>query len=614
MLKPDERAHLLELLRPPCGCELDFAVGTTFSLDLISALMLPLSFAFFDWEQADGELVADPLALLEALRRYGDRFTVFCQSGQIRLPSKYPPLVTFLEPCIYDVKAPDAEGVFHPKAWALRFIAEDSTVRYRVLCLSRNLTFARCWDTVVALDGDLVDRTNAIAANHPLADFIAALPGLATRALAPKRRQGIAKIADELRRVRFTWPEGFEENQCRFWVSGLDGRRCDPFGPRRDKTLIISPFLTNSVVRDFQEQSSETHLVSRQECLLELPQETMERCKSVWLLAPEVVEESDEDGAATGGEEALDGLHAKLFVIDRGWDASVFSGSFNATVHAFEHNVEFMVELAGKKSHFGVDQFLRQVRGETTFADLLHSYDVTARSVPGDPAARQLDELLFASKRALVAASPRLGVTPAGEADLFDLHLELARSPRWPVPTVTVRAWPITQHGERAQALDGKSVCFSRLSIAGLTPLIAFAVSAQIWDKGGETVFVMNLPLEGAPEDRQDRVLRSLIENRDQLLRYILFLLASGDEAAASSGDLRKPPGCGQGGAGREPPHPYLLETMLRALHRSPAQLARVASLLEVLRNEPSSSELLSNDFQRIWEPIWSTAQEVMAK
>lgn len=50
----------------------------------------------------------------------------------------------------------------------------------------------------------------------------------------------------------------------------------------------------------------------------------------------------------------------------------------------------------------------------------------------------------------------------------------------------------------------------------------------------------MNLPLHGAPDDRQDRVLRSLIENRDQLLRYILFLRASGDEAAASSGDLRR--------------------------------------------------------------------------
>jgi len=70
-------------------------------------------------------------------------------------------------------------------------------------------------------------------------------------------------------------------------------------------------------------------------------------------------------------------------------------------------------------------------------------------------------------------------------------------------------------------------------------------------------VFVMNLPLHGAPEDRQDRVVRSLIENRDQLLRYILFLLACGDEAAASSGDLRrllKSPG---GGSERGPQNPY---------------------------------------------------------
>ena len=178
MLRPDERAHLLELLRPPSGCRLDCAVGTTFSLDLISALMLPLSFAFFDWEDMDGKLVSDPLALLEALRRYGNRFTIFCQSGQIRLPPNYQRLVTFLEPCIYDVAPPDPDGVFHPKVWALRFLDARHDVRYRVLCLSRNLTFDRCWDTVVALDGELLDRSNAIAANRPLADFVAALPTL----------------------------------------------------------------------------------------------------------------------------------------------------------------------------------------------------------------------------------------------------------------------------------------------------------------------------------------------------------------------------------------------------------------------------------------------------
>jgi hypothetical protein len=330
MLRPDERQHLLELLRPPAGCKLDIAVGTTFSLDLLSALMLPLSFAFFDWEHEDGELVADPLALLEALRRYGDRFTIFCQSGQIRLPRKYQPLVTFLEPCIYDVKAPDADGVFHPKVWALRFIAEDGAIRYRVLCLSRNLTFDRCWDTVVALDGELTDRSNAIAANHPLADLIAALPSLARLRLPGPRRQGIDKIADELRRVRFTWPEGFDEKECRFWVAGLNGRIAAPFGARHDKALNVSPFISNTVVRDFLDHTGKTHLVSRPECLQELPQETLRDCDSVSFLAPELTDESDED-APPAKSEVLEGLHAKLFVIDRGWNASVFSGSFNAT-------------------------------------------------------------------------------------------------------------------------------------------------------------------------------------------------------------------------------------------------------------------------------------------
>jgi hypothetical protein len=614
MLKPEERQHLLELLRPPAGCKLDVAVGTTFSLDLISALMLPLSFAFFDWERADGELIGDPLALLEALRRYGDRFTIFCQAGQIRLPQKkYDPLVTFLEPCIYDVEAPDPAGVFHPKVWALRFVAEDGTVRYRVLCLSRNLTFDRCWDTVVALDGELTGRTNAFAANRPLADFTAALPGLSRHKLPRERRQGVAKIADELRRVRFSWPEGCEEDQCRFWVGGLDGKAVSPFGRLDDKALIVSPFLAPSVVRDFLDRTKEMHLVSRPECLQELPPDTLQRCKSVSFLAPELGEESDDETAPLESNEVLEGLHAKLFVVDRGWNASVFSGSFNATVHAFRHNVEFMVELGGKKRLFGVDKFLVQAKGETSFADLLKEYDRSTEQVLADPAAQQLDDLIHATKRALATAGPRLVVTKAEGAELFDLSMGWTSAPRWPKGAVEIRAWPITQQADRAQVID-KPIVFSRLSFAGLTPLMAFTITARVGETKRESSFVMNLPLEGAPDDRQDRIVRSLIENRDQLLRYILFLLASGDEGAASSGDLRRLLDAVGDGPNQAQPNPYLLETMLRALHRGPAQLERVSSLLEVLRRQPGSSELLTDDFQSIWEPIWKAAQQAMTK
>jgi hypothetical protein len=143
---------------------------------------------------------------------------------------------------------------------------------------------------------------------------------------------------------------------------------------------------------------------------------------------------------------------------------------------------------------------------------------------------------------------------------------------------------------------------------------MAFSITGRVGETKGESVFVMNLPLHGAPDDRQDRVVRSLIGDRDKVLRYILFLLASGDEAAASSGDLRRLLRSGDDSANGGLPNPYLLETMLRALHREPAQLERVALLLDVLKKAPGSSELLSDDFQKVWNPIWDTAREAMAK
>lgn len=604
MLKPDERSHLLQLLRPPADCNFSLAVGTTFSLDLISALMLPLSFALFDAEKSDGELIADPLALLEALRRYGSQFTIFGQSGQIRLPSKYPPLVTFLEPCIYDVQAPDRDGVFHPKVWALRFTREDGAVLYRVLCLSRNLTFDRCWDTAVVLDGELVDRSNAIAANHPLGDLFDALPGLATRPLGNSRRQDIRQVADELRRVRFEWPDGFDAKECRFWVGGLKGRT-QPFGSRRDKSLIVSPFLSNGVLAEFIQNSEQIHLVSRYDTLVSIPQEVLRQCSSVQYLAPQLGEESSEE-AAGDQSDALSGLHAKIFVIDRGWDTSIFSGSFNATTNAFERNVEFMVELVGKRSKFGVDRFLQQINGETSFADLLQSFQLDELEALTDPVQRQLDHLLLRAKKAVAASHPKLVATSMGD-DAFDLALELTGSLALDASITEIVAWPISQLPTRAIPLV-KKIVFSRLSFAGLTPLIAFKVSAQAGGKTADTTFVLNLNLEGAPEDREDRVLHSLIQSSDQLLRYILFLLSSGRDGSFGGGSGKDfdPDG---GPHERSVPLPNLFETMLRALNDGPAQFERVAALLEVLRKAPNSSQLLSSDFQAVWNPIWDNAK-----
>ena len=234
--------------------------------------------------------------------------------------------------------------------------------------------------------------------------------------------------------------------------------------------------------------------------------------------------------------------------------------------------------------------------------------------MPADATAQQLDDLFQATKRALAAAGPRLVVTAAGEANSFDLSLEWTRAPRWPNATVEIRAWPITQQAERAQTL-GKSDRVFPTVIRGSNPAYGLLHHrAESVKRRAKSVFVMNLPLHGAPEDRQDRVVRSLIENRDQLLRYILFLLASGDEAAASSGDLRRLLKSREDGPDQVRRIPICWKRCCGPCIAIPRNSSAWHRLLEVLRKAPGSSELLSDDFQKVWEPIWDAAQQAVAK
>lgn len=46
MLDPNTRYTYLAELRPPAGYQLDFALATTYTLDLLTLLMAPLSMIF----------------------------------------------------------------------------------------------------------------------------------------------------------------------------------------------------------------------------------------------------------------------------------------------------------------------------------------------------------------------------------------------------------------------------------------------------------------------------------------------------------------------------------------------------------------------------------------
>ena len=623
MLEPQERQLLLESLRPPDGYELDQAIGTTFTLDLVALLTAPLAFTLFDLDQREaGRPSADPLALLKATRDHADAITVFCQAGRIAVPPENQLLYSQLEDSVIEVTAPGG-GVFHPKLWVLRYEASGGPVRYRLLCLSRNLTFDRSWDVCLRLDGELRRRKNAYAANHPIGDFIAALPGLALRRSMPKSRKAqIALIAEELRRIEFELPEGFSE--LRFHPLGIPRYRRSPFGGDMRRTLIVSPFIDQAGLREITRGASGTGhvLVSRTESLARLGGGGgVGAFDSIKVL--DDAAESELEAAARAEEEeasldrALDGvlrgLHAKVYVSEAGWDASVWVGSANATEAALHRNVEFLVELVGAASRCGVDALLvGPSQGVPGFGDLLVEYE------PVDDV--EIDELAEALEREAerlqtFLAEQRLVANVEGPDSEGRYSVLLARPGRKGLnlpDNATLRAWLITQAPSYARAVDGRRadelVRINDLELEQLTTFVAFELELRRQRRRHVSRFVLNVPLRGAPRARHEAVLRTLLRDKDRLLRYLLFVLAEAEGVKSlSAADLTALAGSGTGdGHGWAELEFPLFEALVRTLARDPQKLSQIARLLDDLGDDGDLDALLPAGFREVWDPIWA--------
>jgi hypothetical protein len=268
VLDPQTRKLLFDVLRPLEDHTLDYAIATTYTLDLLALLTAPIAFTLFEADDPKKLLETNSLTLLESLRRYADRMAIFHHGGYIAVPPAQFPQFEYLERIVIECKPPIDGTFFHPKIWLLRFVGPENSVTYRFACLSRNLTFDRCWDTVLTLEGQLVDRQKAIARNHPLGDFIAALPSFAVN-VSPTVMERIDQMQAEVRRVDFQPPEEIED--FAFHPLGLSTqRRRVPFEEIGGRMAIISPFVTVEGLKRLVRNRRDCILISRSESLQRL--------------------------------------------------------------------------------------------------------------------------------------------------------------------------------------------------------------------------------------------------------------------------------------------------------------------------------------------------------
>lgn len=612
MLEPQSRRLLLDALAPPLGYRFDRAIGTTFTLDLLALLTAPLAFSLIDMtEDEGGQPVVDPLALLEAARRHAGRIAIFTDAGHVSVPKPGQPLFALLEGSVVPVVAPRAGGLFHPKVWLVRYVTEGEPAALRLLCSSRNLTFDRAWDALLVLDGQV--SNDEVAQSRPLAHFLAALPGLAVQPPSVRVGEDTASLALDAGRTRFRAPEGLEV--AAFHPMGIDSGAGDPLSGRIDRLLVVSPFVGGPRLKKLAGSRSSNTLVSRPEELATVPPSELAGYAEVLVLSDSAVPEVREEEADTPPDTPPAGLHAKLFVADAGWDARLWMGSANATDQAFGANVEFMVELSGRKHVCGIDAILaegsRQVPGMRAMLD---DYRMHAAPTEPDPDEESQRHLLEKARSAIAGTPMRAVVEGASTGGQFDLMLQSSPEHHLSLPAgVTVVCQPVSLGLNRAvelHAVGPAHAIFTGLSVRELSAFFAVTITLDLG--GGVERFTLAVPLDGAPPGRSSAVLSQLLRDRRDLLRFLLLLLAA-DESRMSErlNDLRHLLGSGSADGAGEGSGLPLLEPLLHALASDPGRIDQIARLVEELQRSPEGRERFPEGFDDVWPAVVAARQGV---
>lgn len=372
MLKPDlNRLDYGEQLVPPAGYELDAAIATTYSLDLNALLAVPIALFFGD--TLDGDLKGEKLALMEAVSQLKDKVRVFYQKGNIKQPAEFNRLFTLLEPCLHPmVPKGGAHSSFHPKIWLMRFSESEPKTKkpkvcYRLLILSRNLTFDRSWDVALSLEGIVERAGNQNPENNTWVQFMKDLISQANDFASS------AVLLKELPNIIWETPEKF--NKLSLPVGG------DVYGspvtiPQTDcdEVMVVSPFISIEVL-DWLASSSPSgsrYLFSRANELNAIGPVVRKnwQCYAInesIANSEERLEINDERNVMPQRQD----LHAKIIIHRKGNKVWWQMGSANATNAALgsvegaePRNSEVMAKLVGTNSKVGpailMDQWVNE--------------------------------------------------------------------------------------------------------------------------------------------------------------------------------------------------------------------------------------------------------------
>ena len=600
MLNPNyDRLDYGKILAPPAGYVLDFAVGTTYSLDLDALVGASLALGLS--EETDSEVMNNPVCLLEALRRTGDKVALFCEGGQIYLPGNVSSLYILLEKMVFTVKTDKQSGIakypsFHPKFWLIRYKNSNDEYIYRIVVLSRNLTFDRSWDISFYMNGKVTKRN--VRKNEPVCDFLRYLSSqLPDDKNGKEKAKGIRSLISELPNVIFD-PNDRMFNDYEFIPNGIkrnNGKlyrfdETDLFNETFHEIFIMSPFISGDIIRNFNNrndyspiENSRYMLVTRELSLGKLVPDDVSNF-DIYTLRDRVIDgESSISDDATPAQKQ--DIHAKLYMIKKYSTSNLYLGSLNASHNAVYGNVEFMIRLESKNRYLNMDKLRDSLFGgdEDDEGNPFHKITLeTAIVSEEDEGTNDLNAVIKDVNRinahAVVNKSDDDHYSIAVYFDSFDTGIF----------TVSIR--PLLS--SKCEPMN-EEISFENLTMDQLSEF--YVVSVSDGDKTVERVMI--IPTDGLPDEREKMIVSKVVNDSECFYRYVAFLL--GDDSVISVLEANIV-GANSNGEQNRPSYllPALYEKMLQTAATSPERFRGIDYLIKTITKDG----VIPDDFKKLYE------------
>ncbi len=533
MLNPNyNRLDYGQILAPKPGYNLDFAVGTTYSLDLDALVGASLALGLS--EETDSELMNNPVCLLEALRCTGDKIALFCEGGQIHLPSKVTSLYILLEKMVFSVKTAKQNGIasypsFHPKFWLIRYKNPIGDIYYRVIVMSRNLTFDRSWDISYYMDGKPTKKANK--KNDPVCDFLKyLLAQLPSDNNGKEKAKQIRELIKELPNVEFN-PSEKEFIDYEFIPNGINRSyriiEHELFTETFHEALIISPFISGDIIRNFNDRNSNSPienaryaLFTREASLGKLKPEDVNNF-DIYTLKDRVIDGESELSGDTAPAQKQE-IHAKVYMVKKYSTSNLYLGSLNASHNAVYGNIEFMLRLTAKNRYLNMDKLK-----ESLFCGEEDNDDNPFQKISLENAIIDKEDTESSDLTAIIKDFVRSNPKAVINKDTDDHYSIKLIIDEFDTKGIPVSISPLLS--KKTLPIE-REVFFESLTIDQLSEF--YVISVSNGEKPIERVIIIQTV--GLPDNREKAVVSGMINGDvNCFYRYIAFLL--GDDSILSS-------------------------------------------------------------------------------